>query len=333
VSAGSDHIRGKMAIILVIVAFASVVLGVGSIWVQRAITGEATLSGKVLPSFSADMPQVRAITISTGGGSYNLVRSGAGWVMPERSNYPVSPEALASLAKGLSDLSYKTARTSDPSQFSRLGVDDPTVEGGGTLVSIKGASGQLLDSLYIGKKSDAIFVRKAGSNDVFDATGVLPDLNNPTFWLDMKVLDVTPETIASVSGQRAGEASYDIVRRPDGGFAPVGGSANITATTAAIALSKWAPLDVVAANELTSDPIATHITNLRSGLSVQLNAYRDRNRNWVVMSVSTANDAPNEELTKLNQRTDGWAFELSSTDFADITFPKSAILTGPAEPQ
>jgi hypothetical protein len=325
-----NKIRAQTAAILLATALATSLLAAGSFWVQRTITGEKTLSGKVLPDFTADMPQVRAITIATSNGPYNLVRKGTTWVMPERDDYPVAPEALASLAKGLSDLTYKVARTSDPAQFARLGVDDPSRDSDGVLVSLKGASNQLLDSLHIGLKGEAIFVRKAGSNDVFEAEGKLPKLTTPALWLNLKVLDVTPESIASVSGQRAGEARYDIVRRPDGGFAPVNGTANVTATTAAIAITKWAPIDVKAASTLTSDPIGTYTTNLRGGTLISTTAYDENGRKWVVVSAASPEDASNEDASKINQSTDGWAFELNATDFADLTFTRSAILDGPS---
>ena len=288
------------------------------------------MSGKVLPEFTADMPQVRTITIATRNGPYNLVRNGTMWVMPERGNYRVAPAALSELAKGLSDLSYKAARTSDPSQFARLGVDDPGPDSDGVLLSLKGASNQILSSLYIGKKADAIFVRNAGSNDVFEALGKLPDFGSPALWLDLKVIEVMPETIASVSGQRIGEEQYDIVRRPDGGFAPVGGAANVTATTAAIALTKWAPIDVMASNGLTTAPIATHTTSLRSGVIIQANLYQEAGQNWVVLSALTNFADQNDAVLQLNRRTDGWAFAVNAAQFADMTFAKNAVLNGPA---
>ena len=328
-SGASDKIRARTAVLLVMGAVASIALAVGSYWVQRSITGEKTLSGKVLPDFAADMPQVRTITFTRNRGTYNLVRKGPNWVMPERGDYAVSPQALAGLAKALSDMSYKAERTSDPAQFARLGVDDPGTDSDGVLMSLKGGSNQILGSLYIGKKADATFVRKAGTNQVFEVVGTVPELNSPPFWLDLKVLDITPETIASVSGQRTREPRYDIVRRPDGGFAPLGGSANVTATTAAIALTKWAPLDVMPASQLSRDPIASHATNMRNGMIITATAYREEGRNWVVLSASATSDAPNDEVAKLNQRTDGWAFELNATDFADLTFTANAILTGP----
>jgi Domain of unknown function (DUF4340) len=328
-SEGPNKKRAKTAGVLAAMAVATGALAVGSIWVQRSVSGEQTLSGKVLPDFSADMPQVVTITIAAAGGSYNLVRKGAIWVIPERGDYAVAPPSLASLAKGLADLSYKTARTSDPAQFARLGVADPGPKSDSVLISLKGASSQLLNSLYIGKKADAIFVRKAGSNEVFEADGKLPELSSLSYWLDLKVIDITAESIASVGGQHAKEAPFDIVRRPDGGFAPVGGQANVTATTCAIALTKWAPLDVMAASALTTDPIASHVTNLRDGTSIRAQAYEERGRKWVVLSAQSADDAQNDGVAKINLRTDGWAFELSASDFADLTFTKSALLNGP----
>jgi hypothetical protein len=321
--------RARLATILVAAALVSTAGVAASFWMARSALGDSVMAGKVLPGFEADMPQVRTITIAAGGAIYTLVRRGTTWVMPERGDYPVSPSALSTLAKGLSDLEYKAKRTSDPSQFARLGVDDPRPDTTGALISIKGATGQILESLHIGQKADVIFVRKAGSNDVFEASGKVPELTGVAAWLDLKVLDVTPETIASVSGQHQGQARYDIVRRPDGGFAPVGGVANVTATTAAIALTKWAPIDVMAASGLTSDPIASHVTSLRSGVTISATAYTEGGRNWVVLSADATSPDQNEAANKLNQRTDGWAFELTPTDFADLTFTTAAVVNGP----
>lgn len=326
---GPNKKRARAAMILAALTLFSVVLAVASVGVQRSISGQTLMAGKVLPNLTADMPQVRTITLSTRTGAYNLVRQGANWVMPERENYTVAPAQLAALAKSLSDLTYKSPTTPDPSLFARLGVDDPSAASDSALITLKGVTGQLLGSLYLGVKADAVFVRKAGSNDVFEVSGTVPDLTNPASWLDLKVLDVTPETIASVSGQHGGEGTYDIVRRPDGGFAPVGGKANVTATTAAIALTKWAPLDVMAASALSGEAIASHTTHLRTGLSIRLSAYEERGRKWVVVSALPTADDQNDAAAKVNLRTDGWAFELSAADFADLTFPRQAVLIGP----
>jgi Domain of unknown function (DUF4340) len=322
--------RARIAMILVAGAALTSLMALASIWVQRSVSGTQTLSGKILPGFVADMPQVRTITITSKAGTYNLVRRGNSWVLPERGNYPVADENLSELAKSLSDLSYRSARTSDPGQFAKLGVDEPGPRSDATLIAIKGGTGQILASLYIGQKEDALFVRKVGSNDVFEADGTLPALGSPARWLDLKVLDITAETIASVSGQHTGEGRYDIVRRPDGGFAPVDGVANVTATTTAIALTKWAPVDVMAASDLTSDPVATHVTTLRTGLVVSVTAYEQDGRFWVAVSAYAQSADQSEAATKLNQRTDGWAFGLDGVAFADVTFKRDAVLRGPA---
>lgn len=326
--------RARIALILGMSAILGTALAIGSFYLQRTITGEKVVTGKVLAGFGADMPQVRSIAISTKDGTSTLLRRGTGWVMAERNNYPVAPAALSQLAKGLSDMSYKAARTSDPSQFERLGVDEPVPQSGGAAITIRGGTNQVLHRLFIGERPDAVFVRKAGSNDVFEATfdtlASIPELSKAAIWLDLKVVEIAPETILSVSGRGADGGNYDIVRRPDGGFAPVGGSANVTATTAAIALTKWAPLDVMAANDLSIDPIATHVTSLRSGLIISATAYQQDGRNWMVLSADTQSEDQRDAATKLNQRTDGWAFELSALDFADLAFTKQAIIEGPS---
>lgn len=327
---GPDSKRARTALMLTLCAVVSVLVGSGSIWVQLDRAGVEARSGKVLPDFAADMPQVRIITITTKDGAYNFVRKGGVWVMPERNDFPISAAALSGLAKSLSDITFKAQRTSDPSQFARLSVDDPNPDSDGALISIKGSTGQLLHSLYVGQKAEAIFVRKAGSNDVFEVSGDMPIMSSPAAWLEMSVVEITPETIASVSGQRVGEAGYDIVRRPDGGFAPVGGRANVTATAAAIALTKWAPLDVKAASTLSSNPVGSHATTLRDGTIINVAAYQERDGDWVVLSGNTVSGEPNAATNTLNLRTDGWAFRLTSDSFSDLTFTKRAIVDGPA---
>lgn len=330
---GPDKSRARLAVILSIAAIATTALAAGSVWWQGRVSGEAALTGKVLSGFSADMPQVRVITIATPAETFTIVRRGNNWTMPERGNYPVTDAALSDFAKAMSELAYKGLRTSDPNQFAKLGVDDPKSGGTGTLITVKGATGQILASVHLAQIGQTTFVRKAGTNDVFEATGKLPDVMRAPIWLDLKVFDVLPENIASVSGQRRGEAGYGIIRRPDGGFAPVDGTPNVTATTSAIALTKWAPLDVKPASALTSDPVATHVTTMRDGLVISVTAYDEGERYFAAVSAQATTPEATLEAEKINQRSDNWAFALDATQFADLTFSKAAIENGPTPEQ
>jgi hypothetical protein len=318
--------RLRTALTLCGCALASLVLAAGSYVLQPAISGTQVVSGKVLPEFAADMPQVRTITVQTAATSYSLVRQGSRWVMPERDNFPVSQAALSQLAKQLSDLSYVAARTSDPSAFARLGVDDPGPDSNGALVSIKGSTGQLLGSLHIGQKADAVFVRKAGSNAVFETTALKLEFAAPSNWLDFPTLDVLPENIASVTGQTASQPAYSIVRRPDGGFGPVGGVQNTAATACAIAMTNWAPIDVRAANGLTGDPVASHATTLKDGTVINVALYTQTDGNWAVVSADTTTGEATPKTTQINRRTDGWAFKLAGEQFDELTLSRRAIM-------
>jgi hypothetical protein len=330
---GPDKSRARIAKLLGLAAIATTTLAVGSVWWQGRVSGAATQTGKVLPGFTADMPQVRVITIATSRETFTIVRQGNQWVMPERDNYPVADAALSDFAKAMSGLSYKDLRTSDPNQFAKLSVDDPKAGGAGTLITVKGATGQILASLHVAQIGQALFVRKAGTNDVFEAAGAMPNVMSAARWLDLKVLEIMPESIASVTGKLRGEAGYSIVRRPDGGFAPVDGTPNVTATTSAIALTKWMPLDVKPASALTGDPIATHITNLRDGLVISVTAYNESGRYFAAVSADATTSETALEAQKINQRSDNWAFELDGTQFADLTFSKDAIANEPSSDQ
>jgi hypothetical protein len=325
---GPDKARARLALGLSLLALLSIAVAAGSIWTQRSSGGVQVLSGKVLPDFDADLPQVRTVSIKSKGQSYSLLRAGNKWVMPERDGYPVSNQAMFNLAKQLTDLTYKSASSSDPAQFARLGVDDPSPDSNSALISIKGGTGQLMHSFYIGQKSETTFVRQAGSNNVSEANGVVSNLDQPSEWLDMAVLEILPENISTVSGQRSGEASYSIVRRPDGGFAPVGGQANSAATETALAITKWGPLDVKAASSLSTNPIASHVTSLRDGTIISIAAYKEAEGLWVVVSADTINGEGSSVATTLNQRTDGWAYSLDPTSFAFFAPSTADIVQG-----
>jgi Domain of unknown function (DUF4340) len=295
---------------------------------ERATTPNR-LSGLVLPDFAQISPQVTRITIATNEGNYSMVKQGQTWIVPERGGYPAIPDSINQLSRGLEALSYRAARTSDPDQHGRLGVADPAAGGDGALLSVLGASGPAFASLFIGMRGDDLYIRKPGSNEVFLAEADLPPLRSPAQWLDLNVIEVLPEQIATVSVALGDGTAYDVVRRPDGGLGPVGGVPNVNATTSALALTKWRPIDVAPAAEVAGTPVFTHKTVLRTAIEITASGYERDGRGWIKISASSTSPEGQAVAAKINARATGWAFALTPNDFADYNFSTQSVLKGP----
>jgi hypothetical protein len=321
-----DRQRSSTLAVLAMIAAACVGLAVLGTGLEQARSGEIRASGKVFAGIRQTFPDVRQIRVTTPAGSYRLVRDGAGWVMPERSNYPVSRPTLEALARGLADLERRAERSADPGQYNRLGVAEPREGGDGTLLEMTDGNGALLGSAWIGQRGDATYVRQSDSPTVFLASGSLPPLAEPAAWLDLRVLDIGAEQIASVEIE-AGPDSHAILRRPDGGFALDGtGAASPGATAAAVALSRFDPVDVAPLGSLASVPVAGHhVTLLRDGTQVTLEARVDGDgAGWVSVTAS----GPQGEA--IAARASGWAYRLAPYDFADLGLSGRAALPPPA---
>lgn len=294
-----------------------------SVWRERAI-GIERASGPVLPGFSERAAEAARVRVTTAEGAFTLAR-GAGdvWTMPERGGHRVDERALQGLARGLSTLRLRARRGEAAADHARLGVGDPPADGAAR-VRVETAAGQVLaDVMLAAPRPDAPrarHVRRMGEATTFLAEGDLPPLDRAAGFLDLAVIDVAPEAIASVEAQVRGEA-YAIVRRPDGGLAPVDGAPNPNATAAALALTRWRPLDVRPAADLTAPPVAVHATRLRDGTTIEARAHDGGDGGgWIVLSAGGPGAAA------INARAAGWAYRLSAYDFADFVFSRASAL-------
>lgn len=310
--------------------------GAATAWQAAARRGD-TANGPFLPDFADLADTATLVSIETQAGAWTLVRGADGnWSMPERGGYPVDTGTLQSLARGLGAMKEVSARSSDPASHVRLGVADPPGPSG-AVVEVRDAAGTRLARIAIGPAGRAAggrppprHARRAGDDAVWLVAADLPPLDSVIAFLDLPALDIVPERIASVSVQGVGGA-YDIVRRPDGGFAPVGGTANINATAAALAISKWQPVDAARAETLVGPVVASHRTTLRNGVTVSATLRGHQGGSWFTLSATTASAEPGAlaEVRALNDRFGGWAYQLPPNVAADFNFARDSVLRGP----
>ncbi len=306
------------------------------LWVILGLTGltrtnqggdHARLGQPVLEDFSQTRADAQRIRFTLADESYTLARTASGWILEDTGGYPVRPERLSELASGLETLSFDEKRTDDPYKHDRVGLGDPLQSGNGALVEIFGSTGNLEHSLIIGRKNDAIYVRAPDQDQTFRAEGTLPPFYNRRAWMDFNIINIDPSAIRSVRITDPRNRSL-YLRRAEGGdsrsFRPAPPNqtdtliSRLAASTTALAVTRLSPLDVKPASDLTTAPIARHISETFDGLEIDLNAYREPTGLWVTLrAVEAGEGARRAEV--INEKAEGWAFRITDYDFQDFT--------------
>ena len=320
--------RRKRILIMAAVAVGLwVLLGLTSLTGSSDNRAHNRLGDPVLENFSQTRADSQRIRFTLADESYTLARTASGWVLEETGGYPVKPDRLSELASGLETLSFDEKRTDDPYKHDRVGLGDPLQGGNGAQVEVFGAEGELDHSLIIGRKNDTIYVRAPDQDQTFRADGTLPPFYNRRAWLDLDIIDIDPSAIRSVRITDPRNRSL-YLRRSEGGdtrsFRPAPPYqsdtliSRLAASTTALAVTRFSPLDVKPSGDLTTAPIARHISETFDGLEVDLYAYREPTGLWVTLrAVEAGEGARRAEV--INEKAEGWAFRITDYDFQDFT--------------
>jgi hypothetical protein len=151
-------------------------------------------SQDVFPDLEASLAEVTEIRLSKGDGSRVTLRKGgktpSQWTVAERQ-YPADPVRIRELALGLAKLRVVEAKTSDPANYPKLGVETPdTPAATGTLVEV--VAGPRTWSLIVGKGADgrAIYVRRPAEAGSLLAAPFLTVDPDQLRWIDRLLVDL-----------------------------------------------------------------------------------------------------------------------------------------------
>lgn len=327
-SASHATVRRKQIIMLAIAALALwVLLGLTRLTGPSDTRAHSRMGDPVLEGFSESRADAQRIRFTLADEAYTLARTASGWVMEETGGYPIRPQRLSELASGLETLSFDERRTDDPYKHDRVGLGDPLQGGNGALIEVFGSDGALVQSLLIGRKGDTLYVRGPGEDQTYRTEGSLPPFYNRRGWLDLDIIDIDPSAIRSVRITDSRNRSL-YLRRSEGGdarsFRPAPPHQNDTlisrlaASTTALAVTRLSPSDVKPAEDLTSAPIARHISETFDGLEIDLLAFREPTGLWVTLRAVEAGEGARRAQV-INEKAEGWAFRITDYDFQDFT--------------
>ena len=292
------------------------------------------MGAAVLDGFSQTRADSQKIRFTLADESYTLARTAAGWTLEETGGYPIRPDRLAELAGGLETLSFDERRTDDPYKHDRIGLGNPAEGGNGALIEVFGQDSALMHSLIIGRKNDTLYVRDPEAAQTYRAEGTVPPFYNRRAWLDLDIIQIEPSAIRSVRiTDSAGNSLY--LRRDEGSnarsFRPAPPDqddrliSRLAASSTALAITRLTPADVKPASDLTTQPIARHISETFDGLEVDLRAYREPYGFWVTLRAIEAGEGA-RRAAAINQKAEGWAFRISDYDFQDFSPDVNSIV-------
>ncbi len=288
----------------------------------------------VLKNFSAVRSDTGAIRFTMDELSYTLEQRNGQWVMAETGGYPVREDRLTTLAEGLETMTWGERRTSDPARFGRIGLGDPRDGGNGVLIEVFATNGSKTAEIITGRRNEFLYAREPGENVSFRVEGDLPPLYTREAWLDLDIIDIDPSAISAVRLTDSTRTSLYLTRSPGSGarsFSPAPPYQNdrlrsrLAASTPALAISRLTPIDVKPASELTSRPVARHITETHDGLEIDLRAWREPDGFWVTLRAVEAGEGARRAQT-INDRAEGWAFKLTEYDWREFTPLVSSIV-------
>ncbi|MFC7474968.1 DUF4340 domain-containing protein [Dankookia sp. GCM10030260] len=300
---------------------AAVSVGAALLLAPRGIDQPGIAPGSLaFPGLAERLQGAARIEIRRPDGGLVLARQGDAWVLPDKGNYPVRPEKLREMLVGLTELRLAEARTADPGQHARLGVDDPRKAGStALLLRVLDDQGAPLAELILGRRRvrtqgnlpESIYVRRPGESQAWLAEGRLAVDADPQLWLDRDIANLANDRIRRVEVARSGEPAL-VLARADGEprlHVEVPADAPPTDEVAldeiARAFEYLTFLEVKPAAEIPGQALGESRFDLADGLTIHVAPSLDAGNVWIRLRAEGG-----EEAQRLNAHWAPWGFQV-----------------------
>lgn len=311
-------------------AIAALVAICGALYLgsQRNGSPRSVEGALILPALAHELDTVTALDIRKGAAtpSVSLHRAGDAWTVAQRADYPADASKVRKLLLALGDAKIVEEKTSNPANFSIIGVEDPAQPGAtGVEITVSAKDGK--HAIILGKPvAQGDFARRAGENRSFTIEPAISVESEPRFWIDSRLIDVPTTSIQSVEIKPPGGPGY-VVRRlkpNEDGFALEGTPAGRKPLEAkalapsATTLSGLTAEDVAAAADIDFSKPTEAIFTLSDGGAMTLIGTAAGDKRW--LQVKSTKDAA------LAAKTQNRAFEIASYRYDSIFRPLDQLL-------
>jgi hypothetical protein len=174
---------------------------------QNTSTPQAQIGQRLYPEVAARSDDIQTIVIARKDATFRITRDGDRWLVPDKSKYPASPDAVRRLMVGLSELRALEAKTRQAAVYPELELENiDTTDAKSVQVSLKDIGGGDVVSVIVGKSrfgrggsGDGVYIRKAGDAQAWLAQGRLSVEREITGWLDKRIADVSRDRVRTVT--------------------------------------------------------------------------------------------------------------------------------------
>jgi hypothetical protein len=200
---------------LIVLLIAALVAISGALYLSTQRNLPRDVHGKPLwPALASELDTVTSLSVLKGGTtpSVTVHKQGQEWTVAERANYPADVPKLRRLLLALSDAKIREEKTSNPANYSIIGVEDPTKPGAtGTQIDLAAKDGK--HGLIVGKSvAGGNFVRRAGENTSYVVEPEISFEAEPRYWIDTALLDIPSDKIQSIEFKPASGPIYSVHR-------------------------------------------------------------------------------------------------------------------------
>src|SRR4029077_2454530 len=183
---------------LIVLAIAALIAISGALYLSTERNLPPDVHGTLLwPALAGELDSVTALSVIKGGTtpSVTVQKQGKDWTVAQRANYPADAPKLRKLLLALSDAKIREEKTSNPDNYSIIGVEDPTKAGaGGAQIELTAKDGK--HGVIIGKSvAGGNFVRRVGEVKSYVIEPGISFEAEPRYWIDTQLLDVSSEKI------------------------------------------------------------------------------------------------------------------------------------------
>lgn len=175
----------------------------------------AGINSKLIPGLAANLNDVSSLTIYGAGDKVltKLNKTDNKWVVAERSDYEADIGLIRNEFDSLKDAKIIEAKTSNPENYSKLGVEDLSdSDAQGVKFSIEGLTNSV--SIIVGKNGtgnkNTQFVRRTDDSQTWLIDKKLNLKRDVTQWLRKDIIDIPPERIKKINIQHPSQESINI---------------------------------------------------------------------------------------------------------------------------
>ncbi|QMU60932.1 MAG: DUF4340 domain-containing protein [Gammaproteobacteria bacterium] len=170
------------------------------------IQQSADANTHLIPDLVDNLNSVSKFAVTESGGVLlsEVSKSENGWVVDNRDGYQANIAAVRLMLTGLADAKLAEAKTSNPDNYSKLGVEDVShIKAQGVLFTLEGLDG--VNDIIFGNNGSSgkntQYVRRKDGQQSWLINKKLNIKRAVTDWLQKDILDIPPERIKSVQIQ------------------------------------------------------------------------------------------------------------------------------------